>query len=391
MRFDIDYPRAKTMATRLQNFLSENPKPKLTRSSSIEAVARMLGFNNLNEMSARLDKATDAAEAPSASEAPASARTVALQALDTILHEEIDTCAHALVRAGKIRNLEHFPFMDAMHEDAGHDNHALIEVEDEIEAHLHGNPDRQRLLQAALAKSAEIEGALQERPDEPVWACARALVNESLTRAEEYWGNAGPDDTEDRYDALALECAQKISRVIREDSELVDDAISACARSLAKAFPHKTGKDPVWDIRHAFEKEFGMSIEDYETERHPWLSWDVDVSCWVPGSLLVELPDDHIGEIQAEVLCMATIQIDASDDLDALDRAREQIKDYLDEGIWNPRPDRGVRNARWVTTARDGDAKAYIDRQEDLVEDHWQYDYSRARDFTADQIADMSE
>lgn len=54
MRFDIDYSHAKTMATRLQSFLEGSPK-KLSRSSAIEAVAQILGFNNRNEMAARID------------------------------------------------------------------------------------------------------------------------------------------------------------------------------------------------------------------------------------------------------------------------------------------------------------------------------------------------
>lgn len=53
MRFDIDYSQAKTMATRLQSFLEGSSK-KLTRSSAIKAIAQILGFNNRNEMAARI-------------------------------------------------------------------------------------------------------------------------------------------------------------------------------------------------------------------------------------------------------------------------------------------------------------------------------------------------
>jgi len=55
MRFHIDSNHAKAMATRLQTFLTNTPKSKLTRASAIEAVARMLGFNNRNDMLGRLD------------------------------------------------------------------------------------------------------------------------------------------------------------------------------------------------------------------------------------------------------------------------------------------------------------------------------------------------
>lgn len=63
MWFDIDYSHAKTMATRLQSFLEGSPK-NLSRSSAIEAVAQMLGFNNRNEMAARIDAETTIDQSP---------------------------------------------------------------------------------------------------------------------------------------------------------------------------------------------------------------------------------------------------------------------------------------------------------------------------------------
>lgn len=183
MRFDIDYSTSKTMATRLQSYLAASPK-KLSRSSAIEAVAQMLGFNNRNEMAARLD----AADAPTAAptEAP-SAREVALDALNTLRLEEIEGCAQMLVKMGRER-LPDGDFTEAMHaDDPDTWSHTLMDVEDRIIQNLLADPHRRSLLMGIFCESSEMEGARAEGFDDLPSLLARTLVNESYRRAEVLW------------------------------------------------------------------------------------------------------------------------------------------------------------------------------------------------------------
>lgn len=180
MRFDIDYSHSKTMATRLQDFLSASPK-KLSRSSAIEAVAQMLGFNNRNEMAARLD-----ASAPEPVEAP-SAREAALDALNTLRMEEIEACAKALVDLG-LKYLPEGDFRAAMHTEVPEGySHVLMVVEDDIVQSLLADPQRRSLLSGIFCESEEMEGARQEGLDDLPSLLARTLVNESYQRAEALW------------------------------------------------------------------------------------------------------------------------------------------------------------------------------------------------------------
>jgi len=183
MRFDIDYSTSKTMATRLQSYLAASPK-KLSRSSAIEAVAQMLGFNNRNEMAARLDTQT----APQAASTPApSARETALDALNTLRIEEIESCAEMLVKMGRKR-LPDGDFTDAMHtDDPDTWAHTLMDVEDQIIQNLLADPQRRALLSGIFCESQEMEGARDEGLDDLPSLLARTLVNESYQRAEALW------------------------------------------------------------------------------------------------------------------------------------------------------------------------------------------------------------
>lgn len=313
MRFEIDYARAKTMATRLQDFLAQNPKPKLSRSSSIEAVARILGFNSRNEMAARIEAAAETVE-------PAS-RSSLLQALEDIRTEECAACAKALVETA--RNFApDADFPDAFHEDGPNGIHALLVVEEQIAEKMRREPAYRRLMIGAFASSVELDLDFECGPRETIEeAIAMAVVNEAWPETEILW-NGG----------------------------------------------RKTLAEP-------------------EDEEAPKAAWDVDVECWLPGSLQVELPDGGVGEIDAQVLGMATIAAWAKDEDDALRRAQARLETENFSMIWNPRPDRGVKDVRWASRARDGDPMTYVRRDEDLVESHWSVTPEEAHDFRAVQIA----
>lgn len=199
MRFDIDYKTAKDMATRLQAFLADNPHPHMTRSSSIEAVARMLGFNNRNEMLVRLEGEPEAA-AQGAHQGAAGASSPGLSATERSAHalydlflEEQQQCADMLVREG-VEVLPGGTFIDAMHEDAPQGVHPLITVEDEIAERLDRDPRRRDILFAALlVHSAEMDGAGQVRRGRASQV-AMALVNEAMTLAERQWDSRASAD-----------------------------------------------------------------------------------------------------------------------------------------------------------------------------------------------------
>lgn len=325
MQYDIDYPRAKEMASRLQDFLAGNPKPTLSRSSSIEAIARILGFNNRNEMAARLTPT------PSGPPTPASREELARTSLSSLLANEKKVCASSLYEAAS-RHRDAGSFRAAAH--AGSDDggkYALIEVEDEIAEQLRREPGRLTLLHAALRDSPEMESAREIRTNNAS-VVAYALVNEAYPLAETLW---------------------KKAQIVNEDAPR--------AETLWKD-PPAAGGDPL-------------------------LGYDVDVSCWIPGSLQVELPGDRVGEIEAEVLCFATIHVDAANEDNALIEAERCLAEGLPEMIWNPRPDRGTRKSRWSGSARGEDTGDYIEREDKLVESNWELDFARASDFSADQIA----
>lgn len=187
MRFDIDTAQAKTMASRLQAFLAENPREKLTRSSAIEAVARMLGFNNRNEMLARLEAAP---------EAPAPAEETTLEVFDhlrimeglrQVFEEARKTYAKRLVEEGR-KVLPDGYFNEAMHTENASGDHPLIVVEDEIAQALDSDSRRRDVLHAALLAYSEEEydGAEDVRNDRSS-RMAYALVNECIPLAEEMW------------------------------------------------------------------------------------------------------------------------------------------------------------------------------------------------------------
>jgi hypothetical protein len=233
MRFDIDYKRAKSMATILQAYLENSPK-KLSRSSSIEAVARLLGYNNRNEMAARIDEAqaegasslstvaayeqiieevatwrndnpmtgeecyntirmrlNDLKVSPQPTSSPSQVsrkpREVALEALNDLRISEIEKTARMLVEHGqKLAPSE--DFMTAMHEDNPDTGaHTLMDVEDQIIQHLLADPHRRGLLMGIFCESLEMEGARAEGIEDLPSLLARTLVNESMPKAEDFW------------------------------------------------------------------------------------------------------------------------------------------------------------------------------------------------------------
>ena len=105
MDFHIDYDRAKGMATKLQEYLDQNPREKLSRSSSIEAVARMLGFNNRNEMAATMgaeapQKSADSAEIKAAPRIDLGDVSPDMtKAMRKALEDQIEICADILADA----------------------------------------------------------------------------------------------------------------------------------------------------------------------------------------------------------------------------------------------------------------------------------------------------
>lgn len=132
-----------------------------------------------------------------------------------------------------------------------------------------------------------------------------------------------------------------------------------------------------------------MSEVIWENSPNELPQWDVNISCWLPGSLQVEIigPDgeSQIGEIEAEVEAFAMIQVTAATEDAALENAEERMHNENMSTLWNPRPDLGVRDARWVGSISDGNPNRYVER--DTVEDHWKYDYDEAKHFKALDVA----
>jgi hypothetical protein len=229
MRFNIDYARAKSMATTLQAYLDKSPK-KLSRSSAIEAVAQMLGYNNRNEMAARIDEVNaddarhssvdpyeqvieevatwrndtpmtgeecyntirmrlnDLKSLPQATATPLqdarSPREVALEALNDLRLSEIETTAKMLVKHGQ-KLAPDEDFRTAMHEDNPDTGaYVLMDVEDQIIQHLLGDPHRRSLLMGIFCESIEMEGARAEGIEDLPSLLARTLVNESMPMAD---------------------------------------------------------------------------------------------------------------------------------------------------------------------------------------------------------------
>lgn len=196
MRFEIDTSAAKAMAGRLQVFLAENPREKLTRSSAIEAVARMLGFNNRNEMLARLEAAPALGAPPPLKDGseildPVGALQFldhlrAVQKLREVLDEARTACAARLVAEGR-KVLPEGDFRAAMHSEDASGDHPMIIVEDEIVADMERDQTRSQLLHAAVSTlSDEFDGTDLIRRD-LASRIAYALVNESLPLAEDMW------------------------------------------------------------------------------------------------------------------------------------------------------------------------------------------------------------
>lgn len=205
MQFEIDYTRAKALATRLQDFLSENPRPKLSRSSSIEAVARMLGFNNRNEMAARLNAAD--ATSPADAAATPSPATSAQASLEALLEAESEACARIIVAAGRsVSPGTEFTAAIAVETAAGTPLHI---AEQKVSATMDTDPRRRTLLHAALLHSGEFDACREERRNLSE-ICSMALVNHALPRAETIWGRSGSDDERAWQDLLSTTVGEAV-------------------------------------------------------------------------------------------------------------------------------------------------------------------------------------
>lgn len=214
MQFDIDYDRAKAMAWRLQDFLKDKPDEKLTRSSSIEAVALMLGFPNRNTMAALMGEARELRASSAGMQARQEGwtaeliskpsgyapRDIVMGTLTGVwlaepdLSAEIEACAAMLVEAGRAVAPEK-PFTDAMHSDTETGDNVMIAVEDRI-ARTYGAITAFLSVTGDMARGTDAEEEFREarrvRKDERS-ATALALVNLSLPRAEEMWGKTAAE------------------------------------------------------------------------------------------------------------------------------------------------------------------------------------------------------
>ena len=176
MQIDINYTSAKTMASRLQQYLENNPKPKLSRSSAIEAIAKILGFNNRNEMAAKLRQPENSVSG----ELP--------KAVQTEIHRLTVSCAEELIIAARLRSSSAH-FETAVHAEDEDGLYALIAVEEGIASRAEHDPKFLTLLRMALSTSPELESATDVRTDRRS-RLAYALVNEAYPVAEKRWAQA---------------------------------------------------------------------------------------------------------------------------------------------------------------------------------------------------------
>jgi hypothetical protein len=313
MRFDIDYSHAKTMATRLQNFLDGSPK-KLSRSSAIEAIAQMLGFNNRNEMAARIDVSEpdlDAIQTIQNYEQlineiefwpigihdsicrrfeeiteenqkspthtpypdPTKPREVAMDALNDLRQIEIQDTARALVDHGR-KIAPDADFREAMH--AENDNtgtHVLMDVEDRVIQNLLLDPQRRRLLAGVFAEDPEMEGARTEGLDDLPSQLARTLVNSAMPIAEDLWD----DDTyvkQPMIHPVVQEFIDQKPPVKIADSAGVSVPSQATLDQVDEIIRNtkETGPLPLEEIRHtAAENEF---------DAYDFKGWKADENGW---------------------------------------------------------------------------------------------------------------
>lgn len=371
MRFDIDYARAKSMATRLQAFLAQNPKPKLSRSSAIEATAQMLGYNNRNEMAARLDQS---AQTASAETSPLQA---AHEALERLLAVEMAAQAQAIAALARVTAPE-ANFHEAIHADTDDGSYVLSQCEQTLAASLDADPIR-----LAMLRATGLDVDRDGRSDEAS-LYAKALTDKSLTCAEEIWQDLEtPEAQEPAIPGDKLAEAIEIIIAAQEARENPDKAIAHAARKLTVPGGEPYGRIYA-DIRKGFIATHGGLPEDLTR-------FCVKTICWFKGSSLVELSGDRVGEISGEALATAQIEICAIDRKAALTRARRLLSDADAaprlRSLWTPLPELGVRNLHWASQAREGDLDTYIKRNCALVEDHWEYDLSEILDPTIDDIA----
>lgn len=178
MNFEIDYDRAKDMATRLQEFLAQNPNPKLSRSSSIEAVARMLGFNNRNEMAARM-----------------STENLVKDRLTKLLNDQVGICAKHIVDL-IYPKMTGWNFWHAirMHIDEDSNETALSAAESRISIKLNNDMKFRDDMRSALLSCSEEFAQLGGSAESTTVKMAKAVVNESVMIAEDMWRKRGREN-----------------------------------------------------------------------------------------------------------------------------------------------------------------------------------------------------
>jgi len=282
-----------------------------------------------------------------------------------------------------------------MHADSA-DGHAMLAAEESISTRLDRDGAYRRALAGALRESDEFASCRNERISDND-ALAMALVNAALSVAEAMWDEAPgvSGDTADvalwqsRIDAQAAEIDTAIRDGMTAQSEFITRA-----QTLADEMGEPVGR-LVADLRQAFIRLTGQTPEEAEAARDWPERVDEDVSvfgvavlAWVPATSGVDLPDGRSGEIEADVLCHETLQVEACDEADAMVRARRRLEaEYLYD-IWEPCPGRGIRDAHWVGDLADDEALDDPSRVVDLAKEAWVYRYEDASGFVADQVVD---
>ena len=217
MQFDIDYDRAKAMASRMQDFLKGKPEGALTRSSAIEAVALMLGFPNRNTMAATMGEKSSGAPVSNGvrnANVPVPSKSAASPAADLLpgqpaiqgklrdrskdpendptfgIRIEIDACARLLVNFARRSAPYDAPFQEAIQAPTERGTDLLTFVEEEIVRQLRSLELLVSVTSDFIRAGHKTEKYLREakkvRKNEN-HAVALALVKLSLPRAEELW------------------------------------------------------------------------------------------------------------------------------------------------------------------------------------------------------------
>jgi hypothetical protein len=176
MQIAMDYARTKACAGRLQDFVNENPREKLTRSSAIEAVARMLGWRNAHAMRAEMElegAASPAAPDQAASQAPTAdtldPATAPRDSLAALLRGWTDRAREDLLARARAVAVPGMTWRGALHAETGGylGQTALGDAETFVAEALNRNATACVLLRAAVettdAATSEMRSAEEGR------------------------------------------------------------------------------------------------------------------------------------------------------------------------------------------------------------------------------------